>query len=54
MPRCKAPEIPRNEVYLMYAAMTRDAGNAADGYFSAACEKPEVIDIGKRTNGTAL
>jgi hypothetical protein len=35
--RCKAPEILRNEAYLMYVAMTKDEGNAADGRFSAAC-----------------
>ena len=37
MPGCKALEILRNEAYLMYAAMTKDEGNAADGRFSAAC-----------------
>jgi hypothetical protein len=37
MLRCKAPEILRNEAYLMYAAMTKDEGNAADERFSAAC-----------------
>jgi hypothetical protein len=37
MPRCKAPEILRSEAYYMYAAATKDEGNAADGRFSAAC-----------------
>ena len=31
--RCKAPEILRSEAYLMYTAMTKDEGNAADGRF---------------------
>ena len=33
---CKASEIPRNEAYIKYAAVTRDEGNAADGRFKAA------------------
>jgi hypothetical protein len=37
MPRCKAPEILRSEVYSEYAATTKDEENAADGRFSAAC-----------------
>jgi len=36
MSRCKAPEILRREAYLLYAAATKDEGNAADGCFSAA------------------
>ncbi len=32
----KASEIPRNEAYIKYAAVTRDEGNAADGRFQAA------------------
>jgi hypothetical protein len=36
MARCKAPESPRTEAYLAYAAGTRDEGNEADGYFSTA------------------
>ena len=39
MPRCKAPEILRNEAYWTYAAMTKGEGNVADGRFSAACQK---------------
>jgi hypothetical protein len=35
-PRCKAPEVLRNESYVMYVAMTKNKGNAADGYFSSA------------------
>ena len=37
MVRYKAPEILRHEAYLMYAAITKEEGNAADGHFSAAC-----------------
>jgi hypothetical protein len=33
---CKASEIPRNEAYMKYAAVTRDEGNAADGLFPTA------------------
>ena len=36
MARCKAPESPRTEAYLAYAAGTRGEGNAADGRFSTA------------------
>ena len=37
MPRCKAPEILRNEATsTVGTAMTKDEGNAADGRFSAA------------------
>jgi tetratricopeptide (TPR) repeat protein len=36
MSRCKASEIPRNEAYLKYTAVTRDEGNAADGRFPTA------------------
>jgi len=36
MPRCKAPEVLRNEVHYKYAAVTKNEGNAADGLFSAA------------------
>ncbi|MBP1708305.1 MAG: hypothetical protein H6Q40_94 [Deltaproteobacteria bacterium] len=34
-----APEVPRNESYYKYVAMTRNEGNAADGHFSAAREE---------------
>jgi hypothetical protein len=34
---CKAPAILRSEAYLMYAATTKDKGNAADGLFSSTC-----------------
>jgi hypothetical protein len=33
MLRCKAPAILRNDVYLDVRTMTKDKGNAADGYF---------------------
>ena len=33
MVRCKAPEIPRNEAYFPYTAVTKDEGNAADDPF---------------------
>ena len=36
MLRCKAPEILRSEAYSLYAATTKNEGNAADGRFSAA------------------
>ncbi len=36
MTRCKASEIPRNEAYIEYAAVTRDEDNAADGGFPTA------------------
>jgi hypothetical protein len=36
MARCKAPESPRTEAYVVYAAGTRGEGNAADGHFSTA------------------
>jgi hypothetical protein len=35
MPGCKAPEILSHEAYLVYAAMAKEEGSAADGYFSA-------------------
>jgi len=34
MPRCKAPEILRNEAYLDVRRNDEDEGNAADGRFS--------------------
>jgi len=37
IPLAGAPEILRSAAYLEYAATTKDAGNAADGRFSAAC-----------------
>jgi hypothetical protein len=37
MPRCKAPEFLRSETYFLYAAATKDEGNAADERFSATC-----------------
>ena len=37
MPRCKAGEVLRNEAYLLYAAVTKNEPNAADGRFSTAC-----------------
>jgi len=39
MSRCKAREIARNEAYCLYAAVTNDERNAADGDFSTACNK---------------
>jgi hypothetical protein len=42
----KAPEILRNEAYLMYAAMTKDEGNAADECFSAACQGVHRLVLG--------
>jgi hypothetical protein len=36
MSRCKASEVPRDEAYSKYAAMTRNEENVADGLFSAA------------------
>jgi len=39
MHRCKAREIVRNEAYFLYAAVTNNERNAADGRFSTACDK---------------
>jgi hypothetical protein len=44
MSRCKAAEIPKNEAYLPYAAMTRNEDNDADGRFSSALENREGED----------
>jgi len=37
MHRCKARDIVRNEAYFLYAAVTNNERNAADGRFSTAC-----------------
>jgi hypothetical protein len=37
MHRCKARDIARNEAYFLYAAVTNNERNAADGRFSTAC-----------------
>ena len=37
MSGCKARDIKRNEAYFMYAAVTNDERNAADGRFSTDC-----------------
>jgi hypothetical protein len=49
MSRCKASEIPRNEAYYKYAAMTRDEGNAADGRFPTA----SILNCRTAEQGTA-
>ena len=43
--RCKARDIPRNEAYVTYVAVTRDERNAADECLWTVCAKP-AQDLG--------
>jgi hypothetical protein len=46
MLRYKASEIPRNEVYEKYSAVTRDEGNEVDGRFPTTSLRGRLLSRG--------